>query len=90
MRNIQSSFPRKTRSFQANHLVIAKVEVPNRVLTCNMRKKFATVPVCVYQAVYDPATPTEFTVEFTFLPEINSVQPGVVTKRSPYVKWVPN
>ena len=38
--------------------------MPNGVLTCNMRNEFAT----------DSATPSEFTVESTFLPEINNVQ----------------
>ena len=37
--------------FQGNHLVVTKVEVPNGVLTCSMRSKFATVHVCVYRAV---------------------------------------
>ena len=37
--------------FQGNHLVVTKEEVPNGVLTCNMRNKFATVHVCVYRAV---------------------------------------
>ena len=37
--------------FPGNHLVVTKVEVPNGVLTCNMRNKFATVHVCVYRAV---------------------------------------
>ena len=66
------------QEFSRENLVVTKVEVPNRVLTCNMRNNFATVHVCVYQAVYKSATPTEFTVEFTFLPEINNVQPGMV------------
>ena len=35
--------------FQANHCVVTKVEVPNSMLTCIMRIKFATVSV--YQAV---------------------------------------
>ena len=45
--------------------------------TCNMRSKFATVHVCVsgYLKFSDS---NEFTVESTFLPEINNVQPGVV------------
>ena len=35
--------------FQASHCVVTKVEVPNSVLTCNMKKKIVTVSV--YQAV---------------------------------------
>ena len=46
-RNIRSSFFARPAVFQANH--VTKVEVPNSVLTCNMRNKFVTVSV--YQAV---------------------------------------
>ena len=61
--------------FQANLCVVTKVEVPNIVLTCNMRNKF--VITSLYQAVKNPATPTEFAVEFSFMPVINNAHPGV-------------
>ena len=53
--------------FQANYSDVTKVEVPNCVLTCNMRNEF--VAVRVYQAVKNPATPDEFTANFCFMPE---------------------
>ena len=53
---------------QANHCVVTEVEVPNSVLTCNMRNKF--IIVSVYQA--------EFAVEISFMLEINNAHPGVV------------
>ena len=31
--------------FQANHCVVTKIEVPNSIITCNMRNKFVTVTV---------------------------------------------
>ena len=39
----------KAGFFQANYCDVTKVEVPNSVLTCNMRNEF--VAVRVYQAV---------------------------------------
>ena len=39
----------RPRVFQANHCLVTKVEVPNSVLTCNMRNKIVTVNV--YHAV---------------------------------------
>ena len=53
--------------FQANYCDVTKVEVPNCVLTCNMRNEF--VAVRVYQAVKNPATTDEFTADFSFMPE---------------------
>ena len=53
--------------FQANYCDVAKVEVPNCVLTCNMRNEF--VAVRVYQAVKHPATTDEFAADFSFMRE---------------------
>ena len=53
--------------FQANYCDVTKVEVPNCMLTCNMRKEF--VAVRVYQAVKNPATPDEVAADFRFMPE---------------------
>ena len=47
-------FLAKPGFFQANYCDVTKVEVPNCVLTCNMRNEF--VAVSVYQAVKNPAT----------------------------------
>ena len=47
-------FLAKSRFFQANYCDVTKVEVPNCMLTCNMRNEF--VAVRVYQAVKNPAT----------------------------------
>ena len=52
--------------FRANYCDVTKVEVPNCVLTCNMRNELA---VRVYQAVINPATPDEFAADFSFMPE---------------------
>ena len=47
--------------FRANYCYVTKVEVPNCVLTCNMRNEF--VAVRVYQAVKTPATTDEFAAD---------------------------
>ena len=47
-------FLAKPGFFRANYCDVTKVEVPNCVLTCNMRNEF--VAVRVYQAVKNPAT----------------------------------
>ena len=60
-------FLAKPRFFQANYYDVIKVEVPNSVLTCNMRNEF--VAVRVYQAVKNPATTDEFAADFSFMPE---------------------
>ena len=52
---------------QANYCDVTNVEVPNCVLTCNMRNEF--VAVRVYQAVKNPATIDEFAVDFSFMLE---------------------
>ena len=46
---------------------VTKVEVPNCVLTGNMRNEF--VAVRVYQAVKNPATTDKFAADFSFMPE---------------------
>ena len=43
------------------------VEVPNCVLTSNMRNEF--VAVRIYQAVKNPATTDEFATDFSFMQE---------------------
>ena len=53
--------------FHANYCDVTKVEVPNCLLTCNMRNEF--VAVRVYQAVKNPATTDEFAADFSFMPE---------------------
>ena len=55
-------FLAKRGFFQANYCDVTKVEVPNCVLTCNMRNKF--ISVRVYQAVKNPATTDEFPADF--------------------------
>ena len=60
-------FLAKPGFFQANYCDVTKVEVPNCVLTCNMRNEF--VAVRVYQAVKNPATIDEFAADFSFMPE---------------------
>ena len=60
-------FLAKPGFFQANYCDVTKVEVPNCVLTCNMRNEF--VAVRVYQAVKNPATPDEFAGDYSFMPE---------------------
>ena len=57
----------KPAFFRANYCDVTKVEVPNCVLTCNMRNEF--VAVRVYQAVKNPATTDEFAADFSFMPE---------------------
>ena len=63
-------FLAKPGFFGANYCDVTKVEVPNCVLTCNMRNEF--VAVRVYQAVKNPATPDEFAADFSFNAGINS------------------
>ena len=53
--------------FQANYCDVTKVEVPNCLLTSNMKNEFVTVRV--YQAVKNPATTDEFAADFSFMPE---------------------
>ena len=53
--------------FQANYCDVTKIEVPNCVLTYNMRNEF--VAVRVYQAVKNPATTDEFAADFSFMLE---------------------
>ena len=60
-------FLAKPKFFQANYCDFTKVEVPNCVLTCNLRNDF--VAVRVYQAVKNPATADEFAADFSFMPE---------------------
>ena len=60
-------FLAKPGFFQANCCDDTKVEVPNCVLTCNMRNEI--VAVRVYQAVKNPATTDEFATYFSFMPE---------------------
>ena len=67
-RNIRSSFSlKKTGFFQANYCDVTKVEVPNCMLTCNMRNEI--VAVRAYQAVKNPATTDEFAADFSFMSE---------------------
>ena len=60
-------FLAKPGFFQANYYDVTKVEVPNCVLTCNMRNE--SVAVRVYEAVKNPATTDEFAADFSFMPE---------------------
>ena len=60
-------FLTKPGFFQANYCSVTKVEVPNCVLTCNMRN--VIVAVRAYQAVKNPATTEEFAADFSFMPE---------------------
>ena len=60
-------FLAKQGFFQANYCDVTKVEVPNCVLTCNMRNEFVTVRI--YQAVKNLATTDEFAADFSFMPE---------------------
>ena len=60
-------FLAKPGFFQANYCDVTKVEVPNCVLTCNMRNEF--VAVRVYEAVKNPATTDEFAADFSFMLE---------------------
>ena len=60
-------FLAKPGFFQANYCNDTKVEVPNCVLTCNMRNEF--VALRVYQAVKNPATTDGFVADFSFMPE---------------------
>ena len=54
-------FLAKPRFFRANYCDVTKIEVPDCVLTCNMRNEFVTVRV--YQAVKNPATTDEFAAD---------------------------
>ena len=60
-------FLAKPGFIKANYCDVKKVEVPNCMLTCNMRNEF--VAVRVYQAVKNPATTNEFAADFSFMPE---------------------
>ena len=60
-------FLAKPGFFQANYCDVTKVEVPDCVLTCNMRNEF--IAVRVHQAVKNPATTDEFAADFSFMPE---------------------
>ena len=60
-------FLAKPGFFQANYYDVTKVEVPNCMLTCNMRNEI--VAVRAYQAVKNPATTDEFAADFSFMPE---------------------
>ena len=64
---INLHFLAKPGFFQANFCDVTKAEVPNCVLTCNMRNEF--VAIRVYQAVKNPATTDEFAADFSFMPE---------------------
>ena len=54
-------FLAKPGFFRASYCDVTKIEVPNCVLTCNMRNEF--VSVRVYQAVKNPATTDEFAAD---------------------------
>ena len=60
-------FLAKPGFFKANHCDVKNVEVPNCMLTCNMRNEI--VAVRAYQAVKNPATTDEFAADFSFMPE---------------------
>ena len=60
-------FLAKPGFFRANYCDVTKVEVPNCVLTGNMR--IDLVALRVYQAVKNPATPDEFAADFSFMLE---------------------
>ena len=72
-------FLAKPGFFQANYCDVTKVEVPNCVLTCNMRNEF--VAVRVYQAVKNPATTDEFAADFSFMPETVRTHPGALPSK---------
>ena len=60
-------FLAKQGFFQANYCDVTKVEVPNSMLTWNMRNEI--IAVRAYQAVKNPATTDEFATDFSFMPE---------------------
>ena len=60
-------FLAKPGFFQANYCDVTKVEMPNCMLTCNMRNEI--VDVRAYQAVKNPATTDEFAADFSFMSE---------------------
>ena len=60
-------FLAKPGFFQANFCDVTKVEVPNCVLTCDMRNEF--VVIRVYRAVKNPATTDLFAADFSFMLE---------------------
>ena len=60
-------FLAKPGFLQANYCDVTKVEVPNCMLTCNMRNEM--VAVRAYQAVKNPATTDEFAADFSFMPK---------------------
>ena len=59
-------FLAKPGFFQANYCDFTKVEVPNCMLTRNMRNEI--VAVRAYQAVRNPATADEFAADFSLMP----------------------
>ena len=60
-------FSQNQDSSRQIHCDVTKVEVPNCMLTCNMRNEF--VAVRVYQAMKNPATTDEFADDFSFMPK---------------------
>ena len=60
-------FLAKPGLFQANYCDVTKVEVPNCMLTCNMKNEIVTVRA--YQAVKNPETTDEFAADFSFMLE---------------------
>ena len=60
-------FLAKPGFFQANYCDVTKVEVPNCMLTYNMRNEI--VAVRAYQAVKNPVTTDEFAADFSFMLE---------------------
>ena len=60
-------FLAKPGFFQANYCDVTKVEVPNCMLTCNIRNEIFAVRA--YQAVKNPATTDEFVADFSFMRE---------------------
>ena len=70
-------FLAKPGFFQANYCDVTKVEVPNWVLTCNMRNEF--VAVRVYQAVKNPVTTDELAADLASCRNITvRTHPGVL------------
>ena len=60
-------FLAKPGFFQANYCDVTKEEVPNCMLTCNMRNEIDAVRA--YQSVKNPATTDEFAADFSVMPE---------------------
>ena len=73
-------FLAKPGFFQANYCDVTKVEVPNCMLTCNMRNEI--VAVRAYQSVKNPATTDEFAADFSFMPELTVPRhPGALASK---------